>query len=160
MAGFYLRRSLVPKGTYARITSAMIPARGSALSGARYNYQDRDALPGQTYDYLLEVVNDTGKSDFVGHARLSIPGRERLAGDNTQTGKVSGAEVGRGPASAQNPPAADDPQGMGCAITPEPGQVGAGALALILLLLATIVGRGFVSGQRGRSRSRRSGVES
>jgi len=159
MAGFYLRRRVPPKGTYSRLTKAMVPARGDALSGSRYEHRDPDVQTGQAYDYLLEVINDTGKSDFIGPVRLSIPGKK--IPDILSPARVPAAQSGlQLKAGADNVPDAEDPEGVGCAFVPGQDPAGAGLPALLLLLAAFITIRGFSSGRRGSACSRRSGEDS
>jgi len=63
--GFYLWRSEEEDGPYARINQTLIPARGSAASGASYSYADTEVL-GDAHYYKLEAVNASGRSTFYG----------------------------------------------------------------------------------------------
>jgi len=55
-AGFYLYRSESEDGEFIRINDEMIPAQGSAVSGASYTYIDQNLPSGVTYYYLLEEI--------------------------------------------------------------------------------------------------------
>ncbi len=55
-AGFYLYRSESEDGEFIRISDEMIPAQGSAVSGASYIYIDQNLPSGVTYYYLLEEI--------------------------------------------------------------------------------------------------------
>lgn len=65
-AGFHLWRSERPDGGYARITPALLPARGGPTQSAAYTFTDRAALPGRTCYYRLEEVDIYGLSAFHG----------------------------------------------------------------------------------------------
>lgn len=55
-AGFHLYRSEFEDNAFIRISDEMIPAHGSAVSGASYTYIDQDLPSGVTYYYLLEEI--------------------------------------------------------------------------------------------------------
>lgn len=63
-AGFFVNRSLAlpdntcsqQPGDYTRLNATIIPSQGSATSGARYSYVDRQVTSGQVYCYQLEDV--------------------------------------------------------------------------------------------------------
>ena len=55
-AGFHIYRSDSEIGPYERITSAMIPAQGSAFRGASYKFIDHRIATNQPYFYQLEEV--------------------------------------------------------------------------------------------------------
>ena len=57
-AGFYLYRSESEDGDFIRITDSLIPATGSAVSGASYIYADENVTSGVTYYYLLEEIEN------------------------------------------------------------------------------------------------------
>jgi hypothetical protein len=65
-AGFHLWRSERPDAGYARITPALLPARGGPTHSAAYTFTDRATLPGRTYHYRLEEVDIYGLSAFHG----------------------------------------------------------------------------------------------
>jgi hypothetical protein len=65
-AGFRIWRSKAKEGPYQRITKSIIPAKGSATSGAQYTFQDRGVKKGQTYYYKLEDLDSDGKSSMHG----------------------------------------------------------------------------------------------
>ncbi len=53
--GFLIRRAPAPQGPYTRITPALIPARGTAMAGARYRFV-APATDGGPAFYRLETV--------------------------------------------------------------------------------------------------------
>jgi hypothetical protein len=57
-AGFYLYRSDLEDSGFVRITDTLIPAIGSAVSGASYVYIDENVSSGETYYYLLEEIEN------------------------------------------------------------------------------------------------------
>lgn len=57
-AGFYLYRSELEDSGFVRITDTLIPAAGSAVSGASYAYIDENVSSGVTYYYLLEEIEN------------------------------------------------------------------------------------------------------
>jgi len=64
-AGFNIYRGIVRRGKAGttemeKINDALIPANGSATSGAEYTYIDENAKNGVTYIYQLEDVNNGG----------------------------------------------------------------------------------------------------
>jgi len=63
-AGFYVNRSEVINGVYKRI-SPFIPARGDGNTGAYYEYQDRGVVLWETYYYKLEIIDNSGSSNFT-----------------------------------------------------------------------------------------------
>jgi len=76
-AGFYLYRSESEDGDFVRITDNLIPAKGSAVSGASYIYADENVTSGITYYYLLEEIeNDASahkyKEDIFSHTVSAI----------------------------------------------------------------------------------------
>jgi hypothetical protein len=64
--GFNVWRSEAADGQYAKINASLIPAQGSADSGASYEYTDADVVKGVTYYYKLEDVDIHGASAFHG----------------------------------------------------------------------------------------------
>jgi len=76
-AGFYLYRSESEDGDFVRITDNLIPAKGSAVSGASYIYADENVTSGITYYYLLEEIeNDASahkyEEDIFSHTVSAI----------------------------------------------------------------------------------------
>lgn len=65
-AGFHLWRADGTDGAYARITDALIPAKGNSFTGASYLEKDADVITGQSYSYKLEDVDLAGVSTFHG----------------------------------------------------------------------------------------------
>ena len=64
-AGFHLYRLDGSSGNYVKITNSLIPAEGSATSGATYAYDDTDVTGPRIYDYKLEEVETSGsRSDY------------------------------------------------------------------------------------------------
>lgn len=55
LAGFHLERAAEPEGPYARVNARLIPARGSAATGAIYRLTDQPGVG--THHYRLEAVN-------------------------------------------------------------------------------------------------------
>jgi hypothetical protein len=65
-AGFNIYRSESENGSYAKLNSALIPAKGSAAHGATYEFADRDVQNRKTYYYKLEDIDLYGKSTMHG----------------------------------------------------------------------------------------------
>jgi hypothetical protein len=68
-AGFYLHRAVATEGPFTRINinPAIIPAKGSVVSGAVYSYFDVAATdPDQIYYYKLEDIDTSAVSTFHG----------------------------------------------------------------------------------------------
>jgi hypothetical protein len=59
-AGFNIYRAETEDGTYVRLSASLIPAQGTATSGATYTYADRDVVNRRTYFYKLEDIDDNG----------------------------------------------------------------------------------------------------
>lgn len=75
-AGFHLYRAEDPAGPFTRLNEQLIPARGSAISGATYEYVDEDVTPGVSYYYRLEDVeldSRTTQHDIVTFTAPSSP---------------------------------------------------------------------------------------
>jgi len=75
--GFNLWRSQAADGGYARINIALIPAEGSADTGASYSYTDADVVRGALYYYRLEDIDIHGVSAFHGPI-WAMPGERRV----------------------------------------------------------------------------------
>lgn len=60
-AGFSVLRKDVRTGKVVRLNATLIPAEGSAVSGASYRYVDHKAANGKKYEYMIE---DWDTSDF------------------------------------------------------------------------------------------------
>ncbi len=75
-SGFHLYRGESATGPWTRINAEMIPAAGSELAGARYQFVDRQALRGLVF-YRLEEVGSGGTS------RSFAPIEIRLRGGRT-----------------------------------------------------------------------------
>jgi len=65
-AGFNLYRAESEKGEYAKINSSLIPADGTATSGATYHYIDNEVRNRKTYYYKLEDIDLNGTSTMHG----------------------------------------------------------------------------------------------
>jgi hypothetical protein len=59
-AGFLILRSTSPSGPFVPITPVLIPAEGSGISGATYEFEDRTARRKRVYYYQLIDVDLTG----------------------------------------------------------------------------------------------------
>ena len=59
-AGFNLYRSTSPTGPYEKINSELIATTAQALTGGKYEYEDKGVQAGQTYYYELEDVEFSG----------------------------------------------------------------------------------------------------
>ena len=59
-AGFNIYRAETEDGIYVRLSAALIPAQGTATSGATYTYADRDVVNRRTYFYKLEDIDVNG----------------------------------------------------------------------------------------------------
>jgi hypothetical protein len=64
--GFNVWRSEAADGQYTKLNATLIPAQGTADTGARYDYTDTDVVKGVTYYYQLEDVDIHGVSTFHG----------------------------------------------------------------------------------------------
>jgi len=71
-AGFYLWRSRVKDGDYARITEQIIPGQGGSTWGAEYSHVDAEVQYGRTYYYYLEDVSFSGESTFHGPVPANV----------------------------------------------------------------------------------------
>lgn len=65
-AGFNLYRAESKDGIYTKINKQIIPADGSAIQGASYEYLDRDVQNGKTYWYKLEDIDLNGTATMHG----------------------------------------------------------------------------------------------
>jgi hypothetical protein len=65
-AGYNIYRAETEDGTYVRVNASLIPAQGSAASGAMYIYTDRDVVNRKTYFYKLEDRDINGAANFHG----------------------------------------------------------------------------------------------
>ncbi len=74
-AGFNLYRSDSADGTYTKINSSLIPAKGNAVSGARYKFVDAPSSRG-TYYYKLEDVDPNGDSTQHGPVVVNNAGKK------------------------------------------------------------------------------------
>jgi hypothetical protein len=65
-AGFNIYRAESENGKYVKINGSLIPAEGSATSGATYQYVDNDVKNRTTYYYKLEDTDIYGTSTMHG----------------------------------------------------------------------------------------------
>jgi hypothetical protein len=65
-AGFNIYRAETEDGTYVQLSASLIPAQGTATSGATYTYADRDVVNRRTYFYKLEDIDVNGVTTFHG----------------------------------------------------------------------------------------------
>ena len=65
-AGFNIYRSETENGQYNTINDSLIPAEGSTIQGASYEYIDSGLRNGKTYYYKLEDIDTNGISTFHG----------------------------------------------------------------------------------------------
>ncbi len=65
-AGFHIWRSIEEDGAYTRITTNLIPATGSSIDGASYNWRDTNTEADTVYYYKLEDIDTKGTSTFHG----------------------------------------------------------------------------------------------
>lgn len=67
MQGFNLHRSEAADGVYTELNPTVIPAQNHGQPiGAAYSWLDEDVVPGGTYYYKLEALEDGGLSSFFG----------------------------------------------------------------------------------------------
>ena len=62
-AGFYVRKSTDPLGSFLRI-SDYIPSAGDPFAGAYYDFLDSDVVQGVQYYYNLEIIGTDGSSEI------------------------------------------------------------------------------------------------
>jgi hypothetical protein len=62
-AGFFLYRSRSADGEFVRVNQTLIDSEGTAVSGAAYQYVDKEVEPGMTYYYLLEEVQKDARTN-------------------------------------------------------------------------------------------------
>lgn len=58
--GFFLLRAASPDGPFLPLSDTPVAARGDPLTGASYQFEDRDVLWGRTYFYQLEELERGG----------------------------------------------------------------------------------------------------
>lgn len=63
-AGFFVQRSLQENQGYTRIHDELIPAQGSSITGASYQYVDAGLTNGTQYWYRLESIDFGQNSEF------------------------------------------------------------------------------------------------
>jgi hypothetical protein len=65
-AGFNLYRAESEDGQYVKINDALIPAEGSSVQGASYEFVNKNVKNRKTYYYKLEDIDGSGQSTFHG----------------------------------------------------------------------------------------------
>jgi len=65
-AGFNLYRSDAENGQYTKINTSLIAAQGPTTQGAHYEFTDTDVQNRNTYYYMLEDIDLSGKSTMHG----------------------------------------------------------------------------------------------
>lgn len=68
--GFNVYRARMPGGTFTQVNRVLVPARGSAASGAGYVL--RDAPGSGTFHYYLEAVDATGKRSVTPPIQVEV----------------------------------------------------------------------------------------
>ena len=72
--GFHLWRADARSGEYVRVSEALIPAQGSPVEGASYEWTDPGVESGETYLYKLEDIDIYGTSAFHGPVEATAGG--------------------------------------------------------------------------------------
>ncbi len=72
-AGFNIYRSETEVGGYEKINDALIPAKGSATQGTKYDFIDSSAKNRKTYFYMLEDIDLAGV--VTSHGPVSVTPR-------------------------------------------------------------------------------------
>ena len=89
--GFHVYRATTSEGAYERVTARAIPGLGSSpVGGARYSYRDAGLTNGVTYDYKLEDIDTTGKTELHGPVSAT-PGGGGESGSSTSASSPSGS---------------------------------------------------------------------
>jgi hypothetical protein len=65
-SGFNIWRADAEAGPYVQLNDEIIPAKGSAVQGAKYTFTDKTAQGKNTYFYELEDIDVYGNSTFHG----------------------------------------------------------------------------------------------
>lgn len=63
-AGFRLYRAASAEGPFTLLSETLIPAQGDPLTGASYEYKDRETVWGREYFYQLEEVDLNGAANL------------------------------------------------------------------------------------------------
>jgi len=88
--GFHLHRSTSANGSYARITSTVIPGLGSSPVGASYSYRDMGLRNGTRYFYRLEDVDTSSKTTSHGPvSAVPVAGAGGATGSESPDGSPS-----------------------------------------------------------------------
>lgn len=62
-AGFNVYRSNTPDGEFVRVNENLIPASPDPLTGGSYEFKDQNVIPGRTYYYVLEDIDNNGATN-------------------------------------------------------------------------------------------------
>ena len=62
-AGFNIYRSSSADGEFVRINENLIPASPDPLTGGSYEFKDQNVIPGRTYYYVLEDIDNNGAAN-------------------------------------------------------------------------------------------------
>jgi hypothetical protein len=65
-AGFNLYRAESENGSYVKINTSLIPAKGSSTQGASYEFIENNVQNRKTYYYKLEDIDLNGTSTMHG----------------------------------------------------------------------------------------------
>jgi len=70
-AGFNLYRSESENGSYTKINTSLISAKGSSTQGAAYEFADNNVQNRKTYYYKLEDIDLNGTSTMHGPVKAT-----------------------------------------------------------------------------------------
>jgi hypothetical protein len=59
-AGFNIYRSDAPDGEFVRVNANIVPASPDPFTGGSYEFKDQNVIPGRTYYYILEDIDNNG----------------------------------------------------------------------------------------------------
>lgn len=76
-AGFNLYRGEAPEGPFEPVNDSLIPSSEDPLSGGEYTYEDSNVRAGETYYYLLEDVEYSGRTSRTDPIEVVAQGASR-----------------------------------------------------------------------------------
>jgi hypothetical protein len=79
-AGFNIYRGLSPEEYLSQLNAQLIPSSSDALSGGRYQYEDKSAVPNLTYYYYIEEVDLSGVPSRFGPIKIQAKGAGKAEG--------------------------------------------------------------------------------